>query len=353
MQAIKKILVVNLGRIEQVMFSTPALRAINAAHPDSELHVLIMPEVLEYCMMLSYIDNIVVMQPDFWSLTANFEFLIDLCKEDFDLVIYTGKISSSKSSLLVQLLLKIIKPKNVAGYDIDGKKKFFGIKIPYPQDKNIHERDRYIEMFRSLGIETGQDLSLDFPVDEKSLEHVDDVLKAEEIDSRDVLIGIYPGGRITHRWPVGKYCDVIQEISKKFPYRFVILGSREEVDLGKFIKEAGGELVSDLTGRFSLPEMGEMLKRCKMIITNDDLPMHLAAMFKVPLVALFGPEPIEGVDPRKISEKSVVLRKEIDCSPCKVKKCEEVKCMDAIRIEDVVQPVLKLLQNVGYSQGEL
>ena len=62
MQAIKKILVVNLGRIEQVMFSTPALRAINAAHPDSELHVLIMPEVLEYCMMLSYIDNIVVMQ---------------------------------------------------------------------------------------------------------------------------------------------------------------------------------------------------------------------------------------------------------------------------------------------------
>ena len=78
---------------------------MHTAHPDSELHVLVMPEALEYCMMLTYLDNIVVMQPDFWSLTANFEFLVDLRKEQFDLVIYVGMLNSKKWSLAMQLLL--------------------------------------------------------------------------------------------------------------------------------------------------------------------------------------------------------------------------------------------------------
>ena len=351
-QAINKILVINLGRVEDVMFSTPALRSVHTAHPDSELHVLVMPEALEYCMMLTYLDNIVVMQPDFWSLTANFEFLVDLRKEEFDLVIYVGMLNSKKWSLAMQLLLKIIKPKNAAGYDINDMGKFFNIKIPQLPSSDMHESDRYLELVKSLGVEAVENKDFDFPIDEKSKEHVDDVLAKEEINSQEVLIGIHPGGRITHRWPVGKYCNVIEEINKRYPHRFVVLGSREETDLGKFIVESSGPHVSDCTGRFSLPETGEIIKRCEMIITNDDLPLHLAAMFGVVSISLFGPLPVNGYDPRKLCEKSVVLRKEQECAPCVLKKCETVKCLDAIRIEDVVQPAFKILDDVSmYNEG--
>jgi ADP-heptose:LPS heptosyltransferase len=76
--------------------------------------------------------------------------------------------------------------------------------------------------------------------------------------------------------------------------------------------------------------------------------MHLAAFVGTPVIALFGPtDPIENAPLGK--GEVIVIRKDVSCNPCRIRKCRNLLCMDAIAVEDVLGAVDRILSRKGFN----
>jgi len=96
-------------------------------------------------------------------------------------------------------------------------------------------------------------------------------------------------------------------------------------------------------GETSLRELAALYTKASVLLTTDSGPMHLAAAVGTPVVALFGPTSPERHRP--LWRGHVVIRKDMDCSPCFRKACETVECMKTIRVEEVFEAVRERIES--------
>jgi ADP-heptose:LPS heptosyltransferase len=93
----------------------------------------------------------------------------------------------------------------------------------------------------------------------------------------------------------------------------------------------------------SLRELGELFRRCRVVLSVDTGPMHLASAVGAPVVALFGPK-----DPRVYGPcfgPRALIEKPLDCRPCRKRSCDDPKCMHAIVPDDVIAGAERVLRN--------
>jgi len=160
-------------------------------------------------------------------------------------------------------------------------------------------------------------------------------------------IALQPGARwLTKRWPVENFAELARLLANNFQNtRFAILGDRKDRPLGEIISRAVPERCLNLCGQTSLPEMVEWLRLCRLMVTNDTGPMHVAAALGKPLVALFGP-----TEPRRTGpygQLNNVLRIDLPCSPCLKSHCTYEKpneCLNALSLAAVFEFARKKLQ---------
>lgn len=341
----KKILVVNLGGIGDILLSTPALRALKDNFPKTEISILVVPRVCDIAEDLPYIDKIYVFYPGYnpISLFKDFSILAGLRRRHFDLLINMRTIVSKIGAAKIKLLLDIVNPKIKAGRDTNGWAKFFDIKTPETLVGQKYEMEYDIDMVRAIGAEViGR--NIDFKIDPQTIDRVDGILENKGIGKNDILIGIHLGGRSCRRWPIKNFAEVVDRISKKIPCKFMLTGDESESDLAKKLIEIANLKMINLCGKSTIKELGALIKRCNLYISNDTGPMHIAAIIKTPLVAIFVSGDFLRYDPGKISDKTIVLYKRVDCAPCNKVNCASMKCLKAISPDAVVQAGMSLLR---------
>jgi 3-deoxy-D-manno-octulosonic-acid transferase/heptosyltransferase-1 len=101
-------------------------------------------------------------------------------------------------------------------------------------------------------------------------------------------------------------------------------------------------------GETSLRELAALYKEASVLLTTDSGPMHLAAAVGTPVVALFGPTSPARTGP--YGEGHIVIRKDMDCSPCFRKACDTLECMKTIGVEEVFQAVRDKGENIRGSR---
>ncbi len=125
--------------------------------------------------------------------------------------------------------------------------------------------------------------------------------------------------------------------------RVLLTGGPGEVEIGRDIERAMSHRPLNLIGQTRVREMMALLSRCRLMITNDSGPMHVAAAFGVPLVAVFGPTDHSTTSP--LSERARIVRKPVDCAPCLLRQCPtDHRCMEAIAAQDVLAAAEELLK---------
>jgi heptosyltransferase I len=97
-----------------------------------------------------------------------------------------------------------------------------------------------------------------------------------------------------------------------------------------------------LAGRIGLRELACLYSRCRLVISTDTGPMHIAAAMRCPVVALFGPTCPWRTGPYGKGHR--VIREEVACSPCFRKKCEHMSCMKGITVVRVLDAVKELIE---------
>ena len=337
----RKILIINLGGLGDILLSMPAIKALRQMHSEAEISLLMVQRVLKIAEKIDLVDKAYSLSPRAGCFFANAATLLKLRSEQFDLAINMRSLISKSGAFKLNLLLKIIAPNKTAGRNTQGRGGFFDINIPEEEKSNKHEMTYNKELVESLGAKL-IDEQINWHIDPLSINKINDFLKEKGVTNENVLIGIHPGGRISRRWPKEYFLEVINRLSEKSAYKFVISGGPDEKELGEYFSKKALANVIDTAGRITLDESFALIKRCNLFISNDTGPMHFATILKTPLVAIIGPGDIGHYDPRAVSEKVIVLKKDIECAPCSKLTCDDMRCSKAITPDEVMQAVEKL-----------
>jgi heptosyltransferase-2 len=104
----------------------------------------------------------------------------------------------------------------------------------------------------------------------------------------------------------------------------------------------GESSIINVAGMTTLLDLCTLLRFCKLLLTNDTGPMHIAAAIGTPVVSIWGSTSPELTGP--LSARSIVIRQPVECSPCFLRECPiDFRCMERIQVDEVVKAVLKQL----------
>jgi len=149
------------------------------------------------------------------------------------------------------------------------------------------------------------------------------------------------------RWPAEKLAKVVQMVSAKIrPVIWLSFAPPSDASLCDEIASRAGTNIINLAGMTSVRDLMGLLKLCRVLLTNDSGPMHLAAALGTPIVALFGSTSPELTGPGLPGDvRHQILRQFTPCSPCFRRTCPiDFRCMTGITVEQVVAAVLLALR---------
>ena len=109
------------------------------------------------------------------------------------------------------------------------------------------------------------------------------------------------------------------------------------------IRQFGNSQFAICAGQTSLRELMALLKICRVLLTNDTGPMHVAAALGTPVVVPFGSTSPELTGPGLPGDpRHHLLKSDAPCSPCFLRECPiDFRCMNGISVERVVEAVLQ------------
>lgn len=163
-------------------------------------------------------------------------------------------------------------------------------------------------------------------------------------DDRKIM-AIAPGAnRRANRWPLDRFVSIALRWIQTGGV-ILIIGGSQDIELGEEIKKSlNSSSLLNLCGKTNLVETIYLLSKVKILVTNDSGPMHLAAVAKTPVVAIFSARDF----PLKWSPHpnwSKVLRVNTDCSPCFKDDCDRDNlCLSMVAVDDVWHSVKNVLK---------
>jgi ADP-heptose:LPS heptosyltransferase len=195
---------------------------------------------------------------------------------------------------------------------------------------------------------TVSDYELEPPtISEVSKAKADALLAQEGVGLRDLVVGFNVNVSDLsqeRRWSQKEFLNLAKGLLTELDVRLVFIGSSSEAD---YVAETVEQLPHDgrtinLAGKTDLEELLCILKRCRILVTNDSGPLHLAASLELPTVSFFGPETPMLYGPK--GGDTLVFYEGIYCSPClnvfnvKTAPCNgQNVCMQGIQAEEVLK----------------
>jgi heptosyltransferase II len=161
------------------------------------------------------------------------------------------------------------------------------------------------------------------------------------------IFGLNPGAEYgaAKRWPVEKFIAAAKEIQQKTNCVWILFGGKGDLQLCERIESEtqNSKLkTQNFCGKTSLCELMSLLKLCRVLLTNDTGPMHVAAALGTPVIAIFGSTSPELTGPI-FSSEAKILKSDAPCSPCFLRECPiDFRCMNGIGVERVVEAVLEI-----------
>ena len=162
------------------------------------------------------------------------------------------------------------------------------------------------------------------------------------------VLGINPGATYgsAKRWYPEKFAAVAAHFADRFD--LLIFGGPGETAMADAIEDGlktrGIGNYENLAGKTTIEALCASIGGLSLFITNDSGPMHVAAAYQVPTVAIFGPTRHLETSPWK-NPKSVIVRHDMECAPCMKRECplKHHECMKSIGSDEVIEAAEKLL----------
>lgn len=352
-ERIEKLLVRGTNWVGDAVLSIPALREIRRQFRNAHISLLVRPWVQDVYASVDFVDEIVLYDKD--GKHKGWEGMRQLAAElrarRFDLaILLQNAIEAALIAFWARIPLRL-------GYARDGRSFLLTHAIRIDSEvRKVHQVYYYLGILSGAGVIATRlwerdDYRLDsiaIGVRESDTAAAREMLHAQGIARGDTIVGINPGATYggAKRWPAERFAAVADALASEFAARIVIFGAPSELHIAQKVAAMMAAPPVVLAGRTALGQLMGLIKECRLFITNDSGPMHLAAALDVPQLAIFGSTSEVATGP--LSERAQVIKHPVDCNPCFLRECPiDFGCMLGITVEDVLTAARAQLSRIG------
>jgi heptosyltransferase-2 len=238
------------------------------------------------------------------------------------------------------------------GFDTSAGHMLFTDRVRYRSD--AHEIDRNLSLLEPLGFgpPAGAALPLLAPLD-RDRDAVDALLHRHRVrvggGEAGGVIAIAPGSVwTTKRWPEEKFSALARLVSAS-GFRIAMIGGPEDRTLCARVGQGISPEPLNAAGELTPIQSAELIRRCRVLVSNDSAPAHLALGVRTPVVSIYGATaPSFGFAPRGPRDR-VVETAGLTCRPCSIHggdRCPvgTFECMERISPQTVHDAVLQIAQ---------
>lgn len=329
---VQKILVIKLRAVGDVLLSTIVTKNLRLAFPSSRIEYLTEPPSVDLLKTNPFIDDVMVYDR---SRMSGLGLIQRVRGKEFDLVI--DLFGNPRTALITRLSGARYR----VGFRFRGRSYAYNIPVP-PRGGDVHNTQFNLDAIEAIGVDI-QDRNIYFHVTPNDDEVVGAVLKSEGLAGK-FIAGINAGGGwYTKRWVLERFARLADLLIEQYKASVILLwgpGQKSDVESIQSMMKHKAFIPPETT----LLQLGALLKRCSILISNDSGPMHIAAAVGTPVVGIYGPtNPIlQG----PYGSRHVVVRNEtLECLGCNFTRCPiGHPCMRELSVDDVLNGVKRLLK---------
>jgi heptosyltransferase-2 len=341
----KKIMVRATNWIGDAVMSLPAIEALHARFPNSEIVLVSKPWVSELYWNHPAVSRQIVYDAEgehrgargFWKLVRK------LRSERFDAaLLLQNAFHAAWMAWCARIPLRI-------GYARDERSWLLSeaVEVPPPAAYG-HQVYYYLQLLFCSGIierpKTLQEVHLHLAESEQRWAVKE--LQTVGLGGRRFLVGICPGASFgaAKRWLPDRYANLADRLIDALGADVLIFGSRAEEPLAEAVARAMEHTPVLVAGKTTLREFMALLAKCHLVITNDSGPMHVAAALGLPLLAIFGSTDEHATGP--VGLRVRIIKHPVECSPCGLRQCPiDFRCMTGISVDDVYTAALESVKD--------
>ena len=343
----RKILVMRLDNIGDVLMLSPALRAIKHTLPESHLTLMASPSGSQAAELLPWVDDVLPVRSS-WQDLGKLEFdpvrewdlIRTVGDRGFDAAIVFTSFSQTPHAAgylcyLAGIPLRLGQSKEWGG-------SIFTTELKSAPD-HLHQVERNLRLVEAVGFPV-HDRALCLQIPELAQRQANTHLAKHGLDSSDPYLVLNPWTSCQARtYPADRFAIAARQLAEITGYPVVLTGVAKDLQYSDVLLDRLGNRVINLIGATSLAELAALVANAKLMLSNNTSTLHIADATRTPSVILFSGTDYESQwQPRHTAAQ--LLRQPTDCSPCYAFTCPyNLECLD-ISPDRVVQAGLALLQ---------
>lgn len=335
----KKILIIKLAAIGDVLRTTPILPVLKEKYPLSYITWITDGSSLPVLEDNPFIDRL---------LFVTLENTLRLQVEKFDLLICLDKDATATS------LAAMVKADAKLGFALSGTGHIYSLnkeanhllRLGVSDELKFRQNTKTYQqlIFEALGFtENYGEYIITLP--DKYNTYARNHLSNFGIDPGKLLIGLNTGAGkrfATKRWEIQSFVELADKLQNDLNAQILLLGGPEEVERNQEIASGTTSNVIDSGCHHSLKEFMGLINQCHLIVTGDTLALHLSIALRKCIVTFFGSTCYQEID---LYGRGKSLVAHVECSPCYKGNCNTMICMKKISANDVFHACREVLAN--------
>lgn len=344
MRQFERILVRATNWVGDAVMSLAALHALREAQPRAHIAILARPWVADLYGREPFCNEVIPfgVPSEKRALGPRWRVVQEVRRRKFDAALL---LQNAFEAAAIVWAARI--PVRI-GYNRDGRGFLLTKAVAVPQGGEIprHQRFYYLELMKRAQLIDGYS--------ETAQALLTGAGEAAEAGRRQFIqagvtmpvLGVSPGAAYGNakRWLPERFAESAVRLARKYGCSVAFFGSTAEAELCESIRgqtEAEGVPSVNFAGQTTLKQFINMAAACRLYLTNDSGPMHIASACGVPTVAVFGSTDWAETGPA--GNRFVIVRQPVECSPCLLRECPiDHRCMTRVTVEQVVDAAERL-----------
>ncbi|MFH0882845.1 MAG: glycosyltransferase family 9 protein [bacterium] len=286
-----RLLAVQIAGIGDLVLATPALSALRERFPEARIDVLTSPRAANLLAGHPAVSNVYFF--DIGRFRNPLSLLVPgmlydlrnqtrpLRESRYDALLSLNNVSTRRGALTLGLLLRSLEVPVWVGRNTDGRMSLFDGEVRESSADPVPEALTKLKVASLLGADPAP-RPLVLPVSREERERA-----LRLLEQPGEWAAIMPGANVSHkRWPVERFAEIAVVLRAR-GMKIMVLGAKDDIEVAAHVTDAVAGNARDLAGRVTLRETAALLQACRVAVTNDTGPMHIAAAVGTPLVALF------------------------------------------------------------------
>ena len=366
----KRVLVIRLDQIGDVVMTTPFLRELRRNLPDAWITLVVSSSFVNLVEKCPYVNEVLscgwVGDRDIhrfqrhwraWKMARKY-----LWHRQFDLAILPRRDADQSHGAILAYFSGAQHRVGYSDNDFNQKLSYYRnndcLLTHVLNHKMRHEVESSLEIIRFLGGKV-QNNQMEIGISNEDKMYAKKLLSSQSISKDELLIAFGPcKWEQKCRWPLSYFVNLGLWLSKKYHAKIIVLGGKEDEFIGQQIQMELGDSAIDTAGQTTLRQSWGWLEHCALFVGNDSGPKHLAAAVGVPVTEInchsLDGLPFHVDSPRRFGPWGVphrILQPKTAISPCSdACVAQEAHCICDVTVEQVKETIDYMLSNQSQSK---